>query len=101
MSRSYKKHYRAKDSSNKNMKRFANKKVRRNQNLLPSKGRSFKKLFESWEISDWNWPWTREDAIASWYEEEADHYKGVTWRHNNFGTLEKWLNYWEKCVKRK
>ncbi len=101
MSRSYKKHPRAKDSANKFMKKFANKKVRTNLEELPSKGKSFKKVFESWEISDWNWHWSREEAIKEWEAEEAPHYSGVRWRHERFKTLEKWLQYWEKSIKRK
>lgn len=101
MSRSYKKHLRTKDSANKNMKRFANKKVRTNQDNLPSKGKSFKKIFESWEISDWNWYRSKREAIEEWEEEESPHYIGLAWRHERFKTFEKWLQYWEKSIKRK
>jgi len=101
MSRSYKKHPRAKDTASKNMKKFANKKVRANQDNLPSKGKSFKKIFESWEISDWNWHWSKREAIEEWEEEESPHYTGLAWRHERFKTFEKWLQYWEKSIKRK
>ena len=53
MSRSYKKHPRVKDSANKFMKKYANKKVRRTKDI-PS-GKAYKKVFESWDISVWNW----------------------------------------------
>ncbi len=94
MSRSYKKHPRVKDSASKNMKRFANKKVRRTKEV-PS-GKAYKKLFESWDISDWNWRWTRQEAIHDW--ETADENSYI---RTQFETLEKYLIYWEKCVKRK
>ncbi len=101
MSRSYKKHYHVKDHS-KGQKQCANQCVRRNKKKnLPNKGKGYKKLYDSWEICDWNWRWTKEEAIENWYEEEADHYKKYAWRHKKFKTLEKWLSYWEKCVRRK
>lgn len=101
MSRSYKKHPRVKDEANKNMKRFANKKVRTNQDTFPSKGNSFKKIFESWNISDWNWRWSKEEAIKEWEAEESPNFGGIAWRHEEYKTLEKWLQHWEKSVKRK
>ena len=100
MSRSYRRNHFVKDH-NKGQKDLANRKLRRTNKLTPLKGGDYKKYSEQWDICDFNWSWTREDAIAKWYEEEADHYKGMDWRHESFGTLEKWLNYWEKCVKRK
>lgn len=101
MSRSYKKHYRTKDH-NKGQKQKANQHLRRGKNkYLNLKGGDYKKLYPQWEICDWNWRWTREEAIESWYEEESDHYTGMTWRHDRYKTLENWLSYWEKCVKRK
>lgn len=100
MSRSYKRFYVTKDH-NKGQKQLANRKLRRTDKLLPLKGGEYKKISEQWDICDYCWIWTKEEAIASWYEEEAEHYKGMAWRHSRFGTLENWLKYWEKCVKRK
>lgn len=94
MSRSYKKHPRVKDSANKFMKKYANKKVRRTKDI-PS-GKAYKKVFESWDISDWNWIWTKEEAEKAWLSAEKD-----SWIREHFETLEKYLIYWEKCVKRK
>ena len=91
MSRSYKKHPRVKDAANKGMKKFANKKVRHTKNI--PNGKAYKKLFESWDISDWNWHWTKEEAIKEWYENN--------WIQEHYETLEKYLMYWEKCTKRK
>ena len=42
MSHSYKKHYRAKLKNSKDAKKFANKRVRRNINDLPKKGKGYK-----------------------------------------------------------
>ena len=100
MSRSYRKYYVTKDH-NKGQKQLANRKVRRVNKLDPLKGGNYKKLYPQWDICDYCWRWTKEEAIESWYEEEAEHYNGYAWRHDRFGTLENWLNYWEKCVKRK
>lgn len=91
MSRSYKKHPRVKDPANKNAKRFANKKVRKTDNI-PSGG-GYKKIYCSWEISDYCWIWTKKQAIQDWEKE-----KGYSTR---FETLEEWLDYWEKCTRRK
>ena len=106
MSRSYKHNYRCKDHS-KGQKQKANQKVRNGKNKYrPLKGNDYKKLYPQWDICDWNYQWTKEEAIQDWYEEEADHYRkkdggNLGWRHEKFKTLERWLNYWEKCVRRK
>lgn len=97
MSRSYKKHYRAKQKNSKSNKKFANRKVRRNVCDLPKKGKAYKKKFESWDICDFNWIWTKEDAIKS-YQGKYEQYR---WFRKEFPTLEEYLKYWEKCVKRK
>ena len=61
MSRSYKKHPRVKDSADKFMKKYANKKIRRAKDI-PS-GKAYKKVFESWDISDWNWIWIKKKKL--------------------------------------
>jgi hypothetical protein len=93
MSRSRKKSPIVKDPANKGMKRLANKKVRRTNNI-PS-GKAYKKVFESWDISDYRWIWTKEDAIDSYMNEQNSRF------HKRHETLEEYLKYWEKCVKRK
>ena len=95
MSRSYKKYPIAKDPANKGMKRYANKKVRHTKDL-PKKGKSYKKCFESYEISDWCWVWTKHEAIHEYLTAEPD-----SWIRKRYKTLEDYLKYWEKCVKRK
>ncbi len=100
MSRSYRKFHVVKDH-NKGQKKVANRKVRRTNKLKPIKRGNYKKMYPQWDICDYYWCWTKEEAIAEWYEEESEHYKGTAWRHNKFGTLKKWLNYWAKCVQRK
>ena len=94
MSRSYKKFPIVKDPANKGMKRFANKKVRHTKNI--PNGKAYKKVFESWEISDYCWIWTREEAINN-YKQASEN----SWIRKHFKTLEDYLKYWEKCVKRK
>lgn len=94
MSRSYKKHPRVKDPANKFMKRYANKKVRHTLDI--PNGKAYKKVFESYDISDWCWIWTKEEAIQNW-----ENAKPNSWIREHYETLEKYLIYWEKCVKRK
>ena len=94
MSRSYKKYPIVKDKNNKGMKRYANKKVRRTKNI--PNGKAYKKIFESWDISDYQWIWTRKEAIEDYNEASED-----SWIKKHFETLEKYLIYWEKCVRRK
>lgn len=101
MSKSYHKYYIYKDH-HKGQKQIANRHLRKNKNkLYPLKGGDYKKLYPQWNICDWRGKWTREEAIEEWYEEECDHWGSFTWRHDRYHTLENWLNYWEKCVKRK
>ena len=100
MSRSYRKFHVVKDH-NKGQKKIANRKVRRTNKLKSIKRGNYKKMYPQWDICDYYWCWTKEEAIAEWYEEESEHYKGTAWRHNKFSTLKKWLNYWAKCVQRK
>ena len=100
MSRSYKKHSRVKDPANKGMKKYANKKVRHTENI--PNGKAYKKVFCSWDISDWNWYWSREQAIKEWEAAQyGDDIWSGSWIRDHFETLEKYLIYWEKCTKRK
>lgn len=94
MSRSYKKHSIVKDPARKYMKRFANKKVRRTKDI-PS-GKAYRKVFETWNISDFRWIWTKEDATYDYLTAEPN-----SWIRKHYETLEEYLKYWEKCVKRK
>jgi len=74
MSRSYKKNPIVKDR-NPWMKKYANRKLRRTANgdLLLQNG-SYKKAFESWEISDYAWTISFEDfckqSLKTWEEWE-------------------------------
>jgi phosphatidylserine/phosphatidylglycerophosphate/cardiolipin synthase-like enzyme len=73
------------------MKRFANKRVRHTKDI-PS-GKAYKKVFESYDISDWYFRSTREETLKKWEAEE--------WIRDRFETLEEYLIYWEKHYKRK
>lgn len=105
MSRSYRRFHTVKDRGNKSQKQIANKHFRRNYKEELLQNGTYKKTYPQWDICDFNWRWTKEDAIAEWYEEETDHYingrGNCAWRHKQFKTLENWLNYWSKCVQRK
>ena len=86
--------------TSKQQKRIANKTLRQDKNFDIS-GSAYKKRYEPWDICDYKWLWTREEAIEEWYAEESPHYERYAWRHSRFASLEEWLSYWEKCVKRK
>lgn len=74
MSRSYKKHPWITDHharTTKEKKKFANKKVRHYKNL--PNGSAYKKVSESWDICDYKWYWSWEDAKKDW-EENKNYY---------------------------
>ena len=101
MSRSYKKNPYATDNGNsKNGKRIANRKFRRTLYNENTGGRlQHKKYTESWNICDYRWRMTREDAIH-WYKNEMEH-KASSYFKKRYPTLEAWLKYWDKCYRRK
>lgn len=75
MSRSYKKTPIIKDNgkSNKKDKRLANKKVRRylddDEHIIRHK--SYRKVYNSWDIADYICRWTEEEA-RKWYQQEKE-----------------------------
>lgn len=97
MSRSFKKHPWVTDHKVHNtMKKFANKKVRHTD--LPSKGKAYKKCEESYNICDYKWTKTKEEAIQE-YEEalkhpEKNYYNA--WILERYPTLKAWLSHWKK-----
>lgn len=104
MSRSYKKSPYVTDhrrKSSKINKRLANKRFRRiiaRTEDTPC-GSAYKKYIESWNICDYRWRMTREDAIH-WYENEMEH-DASSYFKEHYPTLKDWLKYWEKCYRRK
>lgn len=102
MSRSYRHSDIVKQQNTKGMKQYANRKVRRcyKNDDLPMKGKSYKKLFQSWDICDWKWIWTKQEAIEEWNRPDGNKYYS-SYLHRRYGTLEEYLKYWEKCTKRK
>lgn len=107
MSRSYKKNPYVTDHkrrSTKQSKRLANRRVRRRLCGEDTLGRiQHKKYTESWDICDYKWRMTRQEAIQ-WYEETyAWHESGGSLKYflKRYPTLESWLECWEKCYRRK
>ena len=96
MARSMKKNPVSTDGRNgqKISKRFANKTVRKFDNDIP-KGKFYKKLYCSYDIHDWIFRW-------SW-EEAKKEYETNPWPHwiNKYPTLKDFYNYWSKYHKRK
>lgn len=71
MSRSYKKYPVVNDSqpkSTKARKKIANRKVR-NTDDVPN-GKAYKKVSESWNIRDFAWFWSWEEALKGYEENE-------------------------------
>ncbi len=103
MSRSYKKNPYVTDHkrrSTKQSKRLANRRVRRRLCDEDALGRiQHKKYTESWDICDYKWRMSREEAIE-WYESEGFGIASSYFK-KRYPTLELWLEYWEKCYKRK
>lgn len=95
MSRSRKKNPITKDgnSQKRNKKRIAEKQVRNYLKQHPEEtlqGKSYRKVWESWEIADYVSRYTREEAIKDWNE-------GHNYLHKKFNSLEDWLEYYDKC----
>ena len=126
MSRSYRLTPMVKDSSkgrrhgSRSMKNFANKKVRRRKDLPTRQKGAYKKVSESYDICDYSFKCTKEDAIRDWEEEEKaypriksyfkkDEVSGEWIKeyrieeegflHWAYGTLEKYLIHWSKVYK--
>ena len=98
MSRSVKKHPVCTDGrpgTTKEIKKYANKAVRKADfDEIPLKGKGYRKKFQTYDIHDWIHRWTKEQAIKDW--EESQNHKW--WEKRSF---EEYMNYWEKCCKRK
>ncbi len=89
MSRSYKKHPWVTDhhvKTTKEKKKFANKKVRRHEDL--PNGSAYKKVSESWDICDYKWYWTWEEAKKDWEENKNYYLK------HHFPNLKSYYRYW-------
>lgn len=106
MSRSYKKNPYVTDHKRrwtKESKRLANQSFRQQiarDEDMPARPQH-KKYTESWNISDYAWRMTKEEAIA-WYEKRInDESLRGDYVRKRFPTLESWLNYWEKSYRRK
>lgn len=103
MSRSYKKHPFLTDNGEGRAfaKREANKEFRRkiaSDEEMPARPK-YKKYSCSYDICDYKWRMTREEAIE-WYTHYAEHEASAYFK-KKYPTLESWLKYWEKCHKRK
>lgn len=86
------------------MKKYSNKSLRsrlKNSDEL-MQGSEFKKHFESWDICDYKYFWSKEDAIDTYYRRihENGKYGGVnrSWFARRYPTLNDWLKYYYKTV---
>lgn len=102
MSRSYKKSPVVKDH-NKGAKKIANRRVRaklkQNPDAIGQNGK-YKKAYEQWNIHDWQFMQTEQEAIAQYYSflnSEEPWKKEYVEKY----TLETWLQEWKKSFRRK
>jgi len=94
MSRSYKHSPYCTDSHLHNtMKRYANKKVRHTEGDF--KGGAYKKLFCSYDISDYAFRETYREAVDKWElaQEGSEYY---AWILKYYSTFEDYINNWRK-----
>lgn len=95
MSRSYRK-FPMRKFNGRGMKTIANRKVRRYKGEIQN-GNSYKKIFNSWDINDYCWYQTKEDAISEWYKDQYEIINGVSpWLEKYNTTLEEALAMWKK-----
>lgn len=97
MSRSYKKNPIIKDNGKgkKDKKAIANSRVRnqlKNEDYIIANGCAYKKEYESWNIADYVFRFT-EDEARHHYEEMS---KDSKWFRDKWPTLESFMNYWKK-----
>ena len=103
MGKSYKRTPIIKDNGNskKSQKRQATHSVRNKlkRGIEISNGNAYKKHYESYDIADYVCRWTKEEAIKQ-YEKPCRYSWETNWKEE-YPTLEDFLNYWEKCMRRK
>ena len=97
MSRSFKKTPISKDNekSSARNKALANRAFRRRNKSTLYQRKTYKKCYDSWEIHDYVSLYTKEQAIEDYFRHQRRYIR------IGYPTLESWLNYWEKCYRRK
>lgn len=103
MSRSYKHSPYVVDNHSHNirrkfMKRYVNKSLRNKLNNSDEliQGSEYKKHFDSWNICDYRWYWSENDAVNDYYDRIDDDRD--RWFMKHYPTLESWIKYYRKCV---
>lgn len=56
----------------------------------------YKRQTETWDITDYRWRWTKEEA-----RQDYECGKLSDYIYDNYPTIIDWLKYWEKCCRRK
>lgn len=114
MGRSYKKNPVVKDGgkSHKKEKRIACRRLRAKGKKeiykgerIVADGGGYKKHHEQWDIADDIQRWSKEDAVRTYEEMTGPNASCTCWFTEDFKkdypTLEKFLEYWAKCMRRK
>lgn len=104
MARSYKKNpvYTDRPNGAKYWKRIGNKKVRKSKDYF-QKGKKYKKFYNSWEIHDFSYRWSKESALE-YYNKSGFFQNGkwITSYQDEYKTEKDFLNkFWGKHHKRK
>lgn len=87
--------------SKKKASRRVRRKLKQNGDVVLS-GNSYKKMHESWDICDYKFMMTEEDAIDNYYRYlKEDELHGVDFTIKRYPTLESFLNWWRKKYKSK
>ena len=101
MSRSYRKTPILKETGKKKKRTFANRKVRRKLNsdldYTLANGKSYKKVFESWDITDYVTRLTLNEAIEDWYASVEQY----PWFKKMYPTLDSYIKWWKVTYKSK
>ena len=104
MSRSYKHSSFVVDNKGHNLrrryfKRYHNKAIRNKLNNSDElmQGSIHKKYTNSWDICDYRWYWSEEQAVIDYYQ----RYNEQWWFRENYPTLEDWLKHYNKEMRYK
>ena len=106
MSRSFKKTPYACDTTCKKYgKKLANRRVRRhlNNHLDLARGKSYRKLYDSWEISDYGWvcSWEQYKSGYTLNKEDGLYYHNRFYNYDEPLTEKELFLEWYRCYKRK
>lgn len=78
-------------------RKFRREKYASDENFPSHKRNAYKNVTNRWEINDCVDYWSKEQAAAAY----KNNYSEYSWFREEYPTLDDYLQYWEKCCKRK